>query len=252
MAKTHDAFWSAALIQESVCGLTGWSLCLTGLRVEEVKGKQLEECAAFDELRRTGVPTRRLKGRPRLACYLPSENVILCNSDLLSQVSENEACKHLFLAVVRAAQCQMYPDFFLSVDHLLREALLMGRHGGDVPVDERVRRRMVAQDKLQARLGFVDGHASVLYAGFAQQEGMSFSLLEPSIEAALHLFEGSASRLSQYLSGALVVNEVFSRYPEMIDTLYSTPALVEQAFGVAQPSAPEQERIFVDSVRPAL
>jgi hypothetical protein len=29
----------------------------------------------------------------------------------------------------------------------------------------------------------------------------------------------------------MVVNEVFSRYPEMIDSLYSHPALVEQVFG---------------------
>jgi hypothetical protein len=49
----------------------------------------------------------------------------------------------------------------------------------------------------------------------------------------------------------MVVNEVFSRYPEMIDSLYSNPALVEQVFGEGGLKVPTQERAIVDSARPA-
>jgi hypothetical protein len=46
-------------------------------------------------------------------------------------------------------------------------------------------------------------------------------------------------------------SEVFSRYPEMIDSLYSHPALVEQVFGEGGLNVPTQERAIVDSARPA-
>ena len=250
-SQRRTVLLDSALIKESVARLTGWALRLDDVRVDEMSRSQLERRVVADRLRRTGVPAGHLKGREVFSSYLYSENVILYNSDLLSEVSESEAQKNLFLAFVRAAQRQVYPEFFLSTDALSREAILMGRHGGDVPVDERVRRCGGAQDKLQARMGFAEGHASVLYAAYAQHEGLVVSLLEPSLEALLALSEGADSRLSHYISGVMVVNEVFSRYPEMIDSLYSNPALVEQVFGEGGLNVPTQERAIVDSARPA-
>lgn len=252
MVSSPAVLLDSSLIWESVGRLTGWSSNPMIPRVEYVSGKRLEERVAFDEFRRTGVPAQPRKGRQLYTSYLRTEHATLCNSDLLTQDSMEEARTSLFLAFVRAAQCHRYPDFFGSTDLLSREARLMGCHGGDVPVDERVRRCLVAQDKLQARLSFVEGHAAALYAGYAQQEGLTSRLLESSVKACLYLCEGSVSRIAQFLSGVLVVNEVLSRDPEVIETLYSKPALVEQVFGAARISTPEQGRGIVDSIYPAV
>jgi hypothetical protein len=240
----------AKAVQES----TGWSIDLKQVQFVFVSAIELARRYVVDRERCSGVPCalptttaaraafnamRDTRLRETVALFVRSERAILLNEDVLSTVSKDTARSALFHELVHVAQFQCYPDFWIAADALVREAISLSRHGGDLPKDELQSRLHVAQDRMQARKALLEGHAAVLQADYIKTNDLhpakSVNFFElVSGEAAL-LTAGSSTKVAQFVAGALVIRELQDRHAAAIEALFQNPALVDMVFGSKNP-----------------
>ena len=233
---------------------TGWSIDLNQVQFGFVSAGELARRYVVDSERRTGVPfalpttaaardafnaMKEARFGNTVALFVRCERAILFNEELVSKVSKDTVRSSLFHELVHVAQCQRYPDFCIATDALVREAICMSQHGGDVPKDERARCLLVAQDRMQARKALLEGHAAVLQADYIQTSELhptqNVNFFEVvSGEAAL-LTAGSATKVAQFVAGALLMRELRDRNAEVIEALFQNPALVDVVFGSKNP-----------------
>ena len=241
-------------VTSAVQASTGWSIDLNQVQFGVVSAGELARRYVVDSERLTGVPfapPTTTAGRDAfnamkdarfgntVALFVRCERAILFNEELVSKVSKDTVRSSLFHELVHVAQWQRYPDFCIATDALIREAICMSQHGGDVPKDERARSLLVAQDRMQARKALLEGHAAVLQAEYIQTNDLHPSkhvnFFEVVIGEAALLTAGSATKIAQFVAGALLIRELRDRNAEVIEALFQNPDLVDVVFGSKNP-----------------
>jgi hypothetical protein len=267
-AKAPGIRTDIVAIARAVEASTGWDVDLSKVRFEGVSAGELVRRYAVDALRRTGVgfvPPASESSRKAFgdmvaarfleapAVFLPAEGAILFNEEISSTVTRDSLRSALFHELVHVAQFQSYPDFWSAADTLHREAILMMRHGGDVPRDYREERLKLVQDRMQARKALLEGQAAVLQAEYVRGNDLrtryGSEVFDVVIGESAFIAVGSSKIVSQFVAGALTVKELQDRNASLIDTLFENPALCEVVFGASNPSLAQKSTKRSDSAQ---
>lgn len=237
-------------ISSSVETKTGWKLDLSAVDIRVVTSRELLRQSLEDGTRRTGIPTflpqsfmgrvvadamLNLFHRSVVATHLRSEQAILLNEDRLKRVSQDGVKSILHHELTHVAQHQRYPEFMVGVDRLVREQILLGQHGGDLPIDERDRQLAVFNEKVQARMALVEGQAVELQRMYVRDAGLRPEVKTGPIEVALGLtsmlIPGGKDKIRQYIQGQAIFAKIYSLGAAQIDFLFATPDAADLVFG---------------------
>ena len=236
-------------IAQSVEDKTGWKVDLTQLAFKVVSPQDLQRLTVEDLTRRTGVPApspSSLSGRlvnlilgayhrGVTGVYLPSQGAILINEERARGSSRDSVRTLLHHELTHVAQHQAHPAFMKEIDQLVRELQLVGRHGGDLPRDERKRRFVPLMERVQARMSLIEGQAVALQQMYEREYGLNPKEKMGPIEVALGLssllIPGGAQKILQYIQGKATFEKIYALGVDRVDGLFQDPTSVDQVFG---------------------
>ncbi len=243
-----------AEISRSVEKKTGWHVDLSEVAVRVVSSPELQRRSREDVARRTGIPV----GVPQpsetsslasalvsarhsgvVAVYLPSEKALIVNEESVGRISHDALKSTLHYELTRAAQHQRYPEFIASVDNLARERRLLGKHGADVPAEERECRLAVLTDKAQARMALIEGQALELRRMYEIEAGVHSEVRMGPVEVALglpaRLVDIERETIVSYCRGQAIFAKIHAIGAHEVDRLFKAPHIVDQVFGARRP-----------------
>jgi hypothetical protein len=245
-----EALTSLPEISSSIESKTGWEVDLSRISFEVVTAKELQRRCLEDVTRRIGIPTavpesfvgRALANtllsayhRSVVALYLPFEKVIVINEERSCTMSQDAVKSALHHELTHVAQHQRYPKFMASVDRLAREQRLLGKHGGDLPLDERERQLGIKTERVLARMTLIEAQAMALQKMYEQEAGLHSEIKMGPVEAALGLtsmlIPGGMRRISQYLQGQAIFERIHALEPQEVDYLFKYPRAADLVFG---------------------
>jgi len=237
-------------ISSSIESKTGWKVDLSQVAFEVVTAKELQRRCLEDVTRRTGIPTAvpesfvsRTIGNTLLSAYhrsvvglyLPSEKTIVINEERLRGMSQDAVKSTLHHELTHVAQHQRYPKFMASVDRLAREQRLLGKHGGDVPVEERERQLAVKTEKVRARMTLIEGQAMALQKMYEREAGLHPEIKMGPVEVALGLtsifIPGGMAKIRQYIQGQATFDRIHALGLQEVDYLFKDPRSADLVFG---------------------
>lgn len=237
-------------ISSSIESKTGWKVDLSQVAFEVVTTKELQRRCLEDVTRRTGIPTaipesfvgRSITNallsayhRSVVALYLPSEKTIVINEERLRGMSQDAVKSTLHHELTHVAQHQRYPKFMASVDRLAREQRLLGKHGGDVPVEERERQLENRTEKVQARMTLIEGQAIALQKMYEREAGLHSEMKMGPVEVALGLtsmlIPGGMRKIRQYIQGQETFERIHALGLREVDYLFKDPRSADLVFG---------------------
>lgn len=245
-----EALTNLPEISSSIEKKTGWKVDLTGVGFEVVSTQELQRRCLDDVTRRTGIPTAMPQSfvtrsvvnalltayhRGVVALYLPSEKTIVINEERLRGMSQDAVKSTLHHELTHVAQHQRYPKFMASIDRLAREQRLLGKHGGDVPVEERGRQLEVRTEKLQARMSLIEGQAMALQKMYDAEAGLHPETPMGPVEVGLGLtsmfIPGGMAKIKQYIQGQEIFRKIHALGVKEVDSLFKEPRYVDLVFG---------------------
>ena len=237
-------------ISSSIERKTGWKIDLSQISFEDVPAKELQRRCLEDVTRRTGIPTaipesfvgRTLANtllsahhRTVVALYLPFEKVIVINEERSRAVSQDAVKSALHHELTHVAQHQRYPKFMASVDRLAREQRLLGKHGEDLPVDERERQLGIKTERVLARMNLIEGQAMALQKMYEREAGIHSEIKMGPVEIALGLtsmlIPGGMRKISQYIQGGEIFERIHALGLQEVDHLFKYPRSADVVFG---------------------
>jgi hypothetical protein len=167
--------------------------------------------------------------------YLSSKGAILINEERARGISQDSVRSLLHHELTHVAQHQAHPTFMKAIDDLVRELQLVGRHGGDLPRDERQRRFVPLMERVQARMSLIEGQAVALQRMYEREHGLNPKVKMGPIEVALGLASilvpGGAQKILQYIQGKATFEKIYALGVDKVDALFKDPASVDQVFG---------------------
>jgi len=237
-------------ITSSIENKTGWKFDLAHVGFEVVTAQQLQRRCLEDVTRRTGIPSTMPQSflarsvgdvllaayhRSVVALYLPSERKIVINEERLRGLSQDAVKSTLHHELTHAAQHQRYPRFLEGIDRLAREQSIYGKHGGDLPVEERNQRFESSSERLHARMSLLEGQAMALQKMYDREAGLHSEIKMGPVEVALGLtsmlIPGGIAKITQYITGQALFERIHALGIKEVNSLFKDPRSVDLLFG---------------------
>ena len=241
-------------IVSSIEAKTGWRFDLSKVEFAVVSAKEMERRCLEDLTRRTGIPTTAPEApegrevaamllsahhRSAIAMYLPSDRVVVINEERLSKVSKDSIKSALHHELTRAAQHQRFPEYVAGVDGLVRQQILLEKHGGDLPLDTRVQEAERLTDQVQARLAVSECQALELRRRYEREFDLHPEIKQGPIELALGVNSmqtpGGADKIQRFIMGQEIVSKLYGDGNQAVDSLFQHPRWADALFGSSVP-----------------